>query len=136
MQYDSYFNASNALAHMDKTEIKGRQITVDWLLPKDEYKKMESGDDKNSSRASLERNNEVNEGGMECEEDGSDGCEEDHDGGSEVENDGETDELGEEESDEEISIMSVEDTVGDKCKKNHVSKVYDDVTEGKTIFIR
>ncbi len=45
VQFESYFSASKALAGLNNTAIKGRSVTVDWLLPKEEYKNSKNNDD-------------------------------------------------------------------------------------------
>ena len=37
VQFTSYFAAKNALEAVNMTEVKGRPVAVDWVVPKDQY---------------------------------------------------------------------------------------------------
>lgn len=110
MQFGSYFDAARAIASVNGTEVKGRKVGVDWLLPREEYQGKKEGSE-------------------------GEGAEETSDG----EDEAESDERKEEEEDEVGgSEESEEDEDGDEVttKNDGIRRVRDDVSQGRTLFIR
>lgn len=147
VQFSSYFDASKALVGVNGTEVKGRRVTVDWLLPKTEYQNKQGG--------SAEGVEEGEKGGSDEEEvrdeGGSDEEGSDEEEGGDREGEEEEGGWGDAESEDggsgedEIGSSDGEEEEGES-EGGRVSKlglqvagangVTDDVSEGRTIFIR
>ena len=157
MQYNSYFNASTALAAVNGTEIKGRRVDVDWVLPKTEYRNMqehqrgkvverdqtEEPNGKTISTEEVSKEDELSEG------ESGDGKASGNEMGDWVSKEemvekvieGEAEEDSGEEMDEEGHGGKVNEgnreAMDEDIRYKVAQKVdHDDVNEGRTVFIR
>ena len=118
VSYINKFEANKALQKLNGKEILGRKIAVDWALSKDEYvKKAAAAADENDNGSEEEKENEdVAEDDNEVDDTASHSDEqEDIAENSEAEND-------------DLSGSETEENIKPK-------KEYDDVKEGRTVFM-
>lgn len=145
VQFESYFAAARAIEEMNETEIKGRKVTMDWLLPKAEYEEKQgaSGCGAGGEYGVENRQGNEEEGYEEDSEDKEDG-EGEMDTGAEVESEIDSESEEEDESGSEMDSGSEEGVEsGSESEKEVKSsdsirkKLFtDDVSDGKTVFIR
>lgn len=141
IQFSSYFDASKALAGVNGTEVKGRKVTVDWLLPKVEYQDklggsqggVASAEDGGSEEGGSDDEEEEEGGGSDEEEGGEEGG-----SGSEgEEEDGDTESEDGESDEEDRGSSGGEEEEGPMSELGSgANRVTDDVNEGRTVFIR
>ena len=120
VQYASYFDAKTALELVNMTEVKGRPVAVDWVVPKDQYEQ--------SAKSEHEGEREEHEGERE---------EEDTERLAELSETDLDDAGGSLESDLESHDTSHDishDNTMDPSEED--AKTREDVGEGKTLFIR
>uniref|UniRef100_A0A7N9AKY4 RNA-binding protein 28 n=1 Tax=Mastacembelus armatus TaxID=205130 RepID=A0A7N9AKY4_9TELE len=114
--------AAVALKAMNMKEIKGRQVAVDWAVPKDRFiatQHSSTGNHQNSEEQEEDAEEEV------ADNDDGDDNDNDNDDKSSLDSNDEQDESQDDEEDEE-----------EAPKKTSKKLLPSDVNEGKTIFIR
>ena len=127
VQYASYFDAKTALELVNMTEVKGRPVAVDWVVPKDQYEQSAKSEHK-GEREEHEGEREEEEGVRE---------EEDTERLAELSETDLDDAGGSLESDLESHDTSHDishDNTMDPSEED--AKAREDVGEGKTLFIR
>uniref|UniRef100_A0A8C2YZM6 RNA-binding protein 28 n=1 Tax=Cyclopterus lumpus TaxID=8103 RepID=A0A8C2YZM6_CYCLU len=147
--FQNVLEAGNALHAMNLKEIKGRQVAIDWAVPKDKFiatqppssavpskpsvKQVEESQSDDDDDASEDQDSEEEE---EDEEDEDSDMGEDEDDMSQEEEDGSDDDKSSFDSNDDEE--EDEDTEADKSAKKKTSKklLPSDVKEGRTIFIR
>nr|CAB3265475.1 RNA-binding protein 28 [Phallusia mammillata] len=124
IQYTHVFEAQKAIEELNKTEISGRKIAVDWALPREKYKQMKGQQEPQKSDDSAMDNNDTDvDESAEIDAEGS--SDEDGDVDSEedsgLDSEGEVDESGTEEHDqeEEDSEMSDDPDDSDEDSDDH-----------------
>ena len=140
VQFESYFAAKSAMEAVNATEIKGRPVAVDWVVPKDQYeqsvrKEGEKGEsDEREDEEKTEIEDEDEESDDESDAESHDSDTESHDSGAEShDQDAESRDSDAESCDSDgeshDSAAKPKDGVEADTKR-------DDVNEGKTLFIR
>ena len=150
VQFSSYFAAKNALESLNMTEVKGRPVAVDWVVPKDQYeqsvlkKEMMDDDNKMEDKTIVAERTETSDG-SDRERDESNAMSHEDDGSAESldddDDDDDDDDVGSHDSDVESCDSEAESH--DNDAQSHDSEDDDDrpgrredTAEGKTIFIR
>ena len=142
VQFESYFSAKSAMEAVNATEIKGRPVAVDWVVPKDQYErsvreegekgKRGGGDEREEEKMEIEDEDEESDGESDAESHDSDP--ESYDIGVE------SHDLDAESRDSDAESCDSDGESHDSAAKSkdgvEADTKRDDVNEGKTLFIR
>ena len=138
VQFESYFSAKSAIEAINATEIKGRPVAVDWVVPKDQYERSvreegekgeRGGGDEREEKMEIEDEDEESDGESDAESHDSDT--ESHDSGAESH-----DQDAESCDSDAESCDSDGESHDNAAKPVEAEMKRDDVNEGKTLFIR
>uniref|UniRef100_A0A8C2WUS1 RNA-binding protein 28 n=1 Tax=Cyclopterus lumpus TaxID=8103 RepID=A0A8C2WUS1_CYCLU len=136
--FQNVLEAGNALHAMNLKEIKGRQVAIDWAVPKDKFIATQPPSSAGNKiiEANTKNEDQDSEEEEEDEEDEDSDMGEDEDDMSQEEEDGSDDDKSSFDSNDDEE--EDEDTEADKSAKKKTSKklLPSDVKEGRTIFIR
>uniref|UniRef100_A0A8C2WZF6 RNA-binding protein 28 n=1 Tax=Cyclopterus lumpus TaxID=8103 RepID=A0A8C2WZF6_CYCLU len=134
--FQNVLEAGNALHAMNLKEIKGRQVAIDWAVPKDKFIATQPPSSAGNKIIEANTKKSDSEEEEEDEEDEDSDMGEDEDDMSQEEEDGSDDDKSSFDSNDDEE--EDEDTEADKSAKKKTSKklLPSDVKEGRTIFIR
>ena len=142
VQFNSYFSAFNAMLALNGTEVKGRKVTVDMVVPKTDYQIIAGRKEEEvEERIELERENtmdDIDEEDFESTGGERMDIEDDHEShsGESMDADGVADDERDKEmvvSESEISSSDKEEEEGGQRSSERYKQ---DLDEGRTVFIR
>uniref|UniRef100_A0A7N8WTB9 RNA-binding protein 28 n=1 Tax=Mastacembelus armatus TaxID=205130 RepID=A0A7N8WTB9_9TELE len=127
--------AAVALKAMNMKEIKGRQVAVDWAVPKDRFIATQHSSTEKSNYFQVEESQSDDEADSEEQEEDAEEEVADNDDGDDNDNDND-DKSSLDSNDEQDESQDDEEDEEEAPKKTSKKLLPSDVNEGKTIFIR